>query len=135
MYQKLIVALFYLLVLLGCSKEEVSVKPPDINQSYKIYEEGLDAMKNNNFFYAAKKFSEAEKILPQIDQAAKALLMSGFCYYSINFYDEASFNLEIYLKKYPASKDLEYVYTRKNKYGKTLDEMDTYNRFDNVEVD
>ncbi len=110
MYQKLIVALFYLLVLLGCSKEEVSVKPPDINQSYKIYEEGLDAMKNNNFFYAAKKFSEAEKILPQIDQAAKALLMSGFCYYSINFYDEASFNLEIYLKKYPASKDLEYVY-------------------------
>ena len=47
MYQKLIVALFYLLILSGCSKEEVSVKPPDINQSYKIYEEGLNAMKRN----------------------------------------------------------------------------------------
>ena len=32
-------------------------------------------------------------------------------------------------------KELKYVHTRKNKYGKTLDEMDTYNRFDNVEVD
>ena len=32
-------------------------------------------------------------------------------------------------------KELEYVHTRKNKYGKTLDEMDIYNRFDNVEVD
>ena len=109
MYQKLIVILFYSLVLLGCSKEEVSVKPPDVNESYKIYEEGLNAMKRNEFFFAAKKFSEAEKILPQIDHAAKALLMSGFCYYSINFYDEAKFTLENYLKKYPASKDVEYV--------------------------
>ena len=109
MYQKLIIVLFCLLVLLGCSKEEVSVKPLNINQSYKIYEEGLNAMKRNEFFYAAKKFSEAEQILPQIDHAAKALLMSGFCYYSINFFDEAIFALENYLKKYPASKDVEYV--------------------------
>ena len=109
MYQKLIVALFYLLILSGCSKEEVSVKPPDINQSYKIYEEGLNAMKRNDFFFAAKKFSEAEKILPQIEHAGKALLMSGFCYYSINFYDEAQFTLENYLKKYAAGKDAEYA--------------------------
>ena len=26
--------------------------------------------------------------------------------------------------------ELEYVYTRKNKYGKTLADMETYNRFD-----
>lgn len=109
MYQKLIVALFYLLILSGCSKEEVSVKPPDINQSYKIYEEGLNAMKRNEFFFAAQKFSEAEKILPQIEHAGKALLMSGFCYYSINFYDEAQFTLENYLKKYAAGKDVEYA--------------------------
>ena len=109
MYQKLIVILFYSLVLLGCSKEEVSVKPPDVNESYKIYEEGLNAMKRNEFFFAAKKFSEAEKILPQIDHAAKASTYVRFCYYSINFYDEAKFALENYLKKYPATKDVEYV--------------------------
>ena len=109
MYQKITIILFYFLVLLGCAKEEVSVKPPDINQSYKIYEEGLNAMKKNEFFYAAQKFSEAEKILPKIEHSAKALLMSGFCYYSINFYDEAEENLIRYLKTYPGSKDVEYV--------------------------
>ena len=109
MYQKLIVVLFCLLILSGCSKEEVSVKPPDINESYKIYEEGLNAMQRNEFFFAAQKFSEAEKILPRIEDAGKALLMSGFCYYSINFYDEAQFSLENYLKKYPAGKDVEYA--------------------------
>lgn len=32
---------------------------------------------------------------------------------------------------YPWSwKELEYVYTRRNKYGKDLEEMDVYNRFD-----
>lgn len=109
MYRKLIIILFFSLVLTACSKKEVIVKPPNVEQSYKIYEEGLNAMKKNDFFFAAKKFSEAEKILPQIEDSAKALLMSGFCYYSINFYDEAIFALESYLKKYPASKDLEYV--------------------------
>ncbi len=109
MYRKLIIILFFSLVLTACSKKEVIVKPPNVEQSYKIYEEGLSAMKKNDFFFAAKKFSEAEKILPQIEDSAKALLMSGFCYYSINFYDEAIFALESYLKKYPASKDLEYV--------------------------
>ena len=109
MYQKIIIIFFCFVVLLQCSKKELSVKPPDIGQSYKIYEEGLNAMKNYEFFYAAKKFEEAEKILPQIDHSAKALLMSGFCYYSINFYEEAAFALETYLRKYPASKDIEYV--------------------------
>ena len=109
MYRTLITILLCLLVLTACSKKEVIVKPPNVDQSYKIYEEGLNAMKRNDFFFAAKKFSEAEKILPQIEDSAKALLMSGFCYYSINFYDEATFALQNYLKKYPASKDLDYV--------------------------
>lgn len=31
----------------------------------------------------------------------------------------------------PSWKDLEYVHTRRNKYGKTLEEMDVYVRFTN----
>ena len=110
MYQKLIVILFYSLVLLGCSKEEVSVKPPDVDESYKIYEEGLNAMKRNEFFFAAKKFSEAEKILPQIDHAAKALLMSGFCYYKSNMYNDSLDALERFIALYPGSSKISYAY-------------------------
>ena len=90
-------------------KDELSVKPPDENEAYQIYKEGLDAMNNGDFFFAAKKFSEAEKILPVIEQSAKALLMNGFCYYSINFHDEAIASLENFLRKYPADKNVQYA--------------------------
>ena len=35
--------------------------------------------------------------------------MSGFCYYSINFYDESISILEEFLRKYPADKNRAYV--------------------------
>ena len=84
MYQKLFLVLFIILFLTECSKKkEISVKPPDQKESYKIYKEGLDAMEQGEFFFAAQKFSEAEKILPIVEHSAKALLMSSFCYYTI----------------------------------------------------
>ena len=94
----------------NCSKkEELSNKPPDLNQSYKIYKEGLDAMDSGDFFFAAQKFSEAEKILPVVEHSAKALLMSSYCYYAINFHEEAISSLENFLRKYPADKNAEYA--------------------------
>ena len=110
MYQRLFSIFIIFLIVLGCSKkDELSVKPPDENEAYEIYKEGLDAMNNGDFFFAAKKFSEAEKILPVIEQSAKALLMNGFCYYSINFHDEAIASLENFLRKYPADKNVQYA--------------------------
>ena len=56
-------------------------------------------MRKGDFFYAAKKFSEAEKILPVIEHSAKSLLMSSYCFYSINFYEEAISSLENFSQK------------------------------------
>ena len=110
MYQKLFLALFIILFITECSKkEEISVKPPDEKESYKIYKEGLDAMEQGDFFFAAQKFSEAEKILPIVEHSAKALLMSSFCYYTINFHDEAISSLENFLRKYPADENIQYA--------------------------
>jgi len=110
MYQKLFLALFIILFITECSKkEEISVKPPDEKESYKIYKEGLDAMEQGEFFFAAQKFSEAEKILPIVEHSAKALLMSSFCYYTINFHDEAISSLENFLRKYPADENIQYA--------------------------
>ena len=110
MYQKIFLILFLILFLSECSKkEELSNKPPDVKESYKIYSEGLDAMRKGDFFFAAKKFSEAEKILPIIEHSAKALLMSSYCFYSINFYEEAISSLENFLRKYPADQNIEYA--------------------------
>ena len=110
MYQKIFFIIFIFLFISECSKkEELTFKPPDQNESYKIYKEGLDAMDRNDFFFAAKKFSEAEKILPVVEHSAKALLMSSYCLYAINFHEEAVSSLENFLRKYPADKNVQYA--------------------------
>ena len=68
----------------------------------------MEALEKGDYFFAAKKFSEAEILLPQSDWASKSALMVGYCYYSINFYD-AILNLERFTKTYPASKNLDYA--------------------------
>ena len=110
MYRIIFFIFLIFLFITGCSKkEEISVKPPDNKESYKIYAEALEAMNQREFFFAAKKFSEAEKILPVVEHSAKALLMSSFCYYTINFHEEAITSLEYFLKKYPADKNIQYA--------------------------
>ena len=110
MYHKLFLIFFLIIFIANCSKkEEISVRPPDEKESYKIYNEALEAMNNKEFFFAAQKFSESEKILPVIEHSAKALLMSGYCYYTINFHEEAISSLENFLRKYPADKNIQYV--------------------------
>ena len=110
MYQKITFIFLILLFITECSKkEEISVKPPDDKESYKIYSDALEAMNEGEFFFAAQKFSEAEKVLPVIEHSAKALLMSSFCYYTINFHEEAISSLEYFLKKYPADENIQYA--------------------------
>ena len=75
-----------------------------------MYEEALKNMNESDFFYASKKFSEAETLLPQTEWAAKSALMSSYCLYAINFYDEAILNLERFIKIYPADKNLSYAH-------------------------
>ncbi len=110
MYQKILLIFILILLINNCSKkEELSVKPPDENESYVLYKDALDAMNKGEYFFAANKFSEAEKILPIIEHSAKALLMSSFCYYTINFHEEAIESLENFLRKYPADQNIQYA--------------------------
>ncbi len=101
-----------ILLLISCSnkEEEVIKTPTSKNQALAIYKEGLKYMNESDFFYASKKFSEAEALLPQTEWAAKSALMSSYCLYAINFYDEAILNLERFIKIYPADKNLSYAH-------------------------
>ena len=110
MLQKIFFILFIFLFITECSKkEEISLKPANDKESYVIYADALDQMNKGEFFYAAQRFAEAEKILPKIEHSAKALLMSSFCYYTINFHDDAISSLNYFLKKYPADKNIQYA--------------------------
>ncbi len=109
--QKLIYLIF-LIFLSSCGSGEKRILKqslPAKDQAIKVYKEGLKAIEVSDYFYASKKFSEAEILLPQSEWAAKSALMVGYCFYSINFYDDAIINLERYTRTYPASDNLDYA--------------------------
>ena len=110
MYQKLVYLLLIIFLVISCSKNEVEINiPPSKEKSFEIYKEAVELMNSGDYLFASKKFSEAETILPKIEFSSKALLMSSYCLYLINFYPEAIENLERFLSQYPADKNLAYA--------------------------
>ena len=111
MYQKLIYFSLIIFLSISCSKKELELNvPPSKEKSFEIYKEAVGAMNRGDLFFASKKFSEAEVILPRIDLSAKAALMSSYCLYLINFYPEATANLERFINQYPADKNIAYAH-------------------------
>ena len=101
---RLIFFLTFALFLLSCSNDKEIYKPTVKVDPYKIYQEGLDGFKDNQFFFASKKFAEAEINFTSPSAAAKSAIMNSFSLYAVNFYDEAEESLKRYLKVYPADK-------------------------------
>lgn len=111
MYQKFIYFFLIIFLLFSCTKKEpVNVEPSDKEKAVSIYQEGVYNLDEGYYFLAAKKFLEAELILEQVEFSSKASLMASYCYYAINFYDEAIENLEKFIKKYPADKNIPYAH-------------------------
>ena len=94
----------------SCSKKEVEYEPKDKVDPYQLYKEGFEAFENADYFFAEKKFTEAELNFETVDFAAKSAIMSSYSLYGINFYSDALANLERYLKKYPADKNVMYAH-------------------------
>ena len=101
---RLIFYIIFALFLLSCSKDKDIYTPTVKLDPYKIYKEGLDSFNKNQFFFASKKFSEAEINFISPSAAAKSAIMNSFSLYAINFYDEAEESLNRYLKVYPADR-------------------------------
>ena len=107
---------FIVLIILfhsSCSKEKkISVlENKDLeSQMIKLYEEGYEAFLERDTLFAAKKFNEAELIFPQSEWAPKAALMTAYVYYNDDYYTDAIYHLERYLKVYPNHGDVDYVH-------------------------
>ena len=109
----LIFVIFYLF-LTSCSKEELKsevIEEKEISlQMIDAYEEGLIALEDQDGLTAAKKFSEAELLFPQSKWAPRASLMAAYSYYSYNYYQDAIYELERFLKTYPNHPSTDYAY-------------------------
>jgi len=94
----------------SCSKKEVLYEPQPVVDPFKVYNEAYLAFEKGDFFYAQKKFAEAEINFEDVNLAAKSSIMSCYALYGINFYSEALENIENYLRKYPADKHKVYAH-------------------------
>ena len=106
-----LIVIFSLLLFFSCSKKPQAVAPPSTKtEALKVYQEALEELKNGQFLIASRKFDQSESLLPQTEWAAKSALMSSYCLYSMNYFDEAVLNLKRFTKIYPADPNIDYAY-------------------------
>ena len=113
MFKVFIILLFSVFFLSACSKKdnvEIKSEPTEKEMVVGIYVEGVDALKKGDAFYAAKKFKEAESLLPQSEWAAKASLMASYAEYSRNAFSNSIFGLERHIANYPADQNIAYAH-------------------------
>ena len=102
-----------ILILISCTKDEkVSiVKEKNIEtQMIEAFKEGYQELENGDVLFAAKKFNEAELLYPQSKWAPKAALMAAYSYYSQDYYYDAEYELNRFLKVYPNEKNIPYAH-------------------------
>ena len=112
MSKNILILLLSVLLLISCSKnsQEIVLEPTDQEKAEIIYDEGVEALKKGDAFFAGKLFKKVETLMPQSKSAAKASLMLGYSDYSRNAYTTAIFDLERYIQNYPADENIPYAH-------------------------
>ena len=101
------ISLFLIFLILsscwGKKEETLVIKETNLElQMIALYKEGMNSLVNEgDVLYAAKKFNEAELIFPQSEWAPKSALMAAYSYYSQDYFADAIFELERFIKVYP----------------------------------
>ncbi len=99
--------------LTNCTKKEKTslVVEEDVeSQMIRAFREGYEEFNLGDSLFAAKKFNEAELLFPQSSWAPKAALMAAYVYYADDYYFDAQFELNRFIKTYPKSPDLNYAH-------------------------
>jgi len=113
MFKTYLILIFSVFLLFSCTKKEkaeIISGPTDEESMIAIYEEGVESLKRGDAFYAAKKFKEAETLMPQSEWAAKSSLMAAYAHYSRNAYSRSVFFLERHINNYPADRNIPYAH-------------------------
>ncbi len=108
-----IILSIFLFFIAACSKEEKEISIiKETSQDLEMvsaYKEAYQALNEGDPYFAAKKFLEAELLFPQSIWAPRSALMASYSYYMQNYYSEALYNLNRFLKTYPTDKNIPYV--------------------------
>ncbi len=110
--------IFFLIIIIsflnscGKEKEKITIIQEDDIEDQMIdsFKKGIKALEEGDALFAAKSFNEAEILFPQSAWAPKSSLMAAYSYYAFDYYEDAIFELERYLKVYPNNKNLDYAH-------------------------
>jgi len=102
------------ILLSSCAKEKKSVEiieEKEINlQMIEAYQQGMQKLEEQDGLAAAKKFTEAEILFPQSEWAPRSALMAAYSYFSDEYYTDAIYEIERFLKRYPKHPRTDYAY-------------------------
>jgi len=113
MFKSYLIFLFSVFLLFSCTKKgkvEIAAELTDEESMIAIYEEAVEVLKKGDAYYAAKKFKEAEALMPLSEWAAKSSLMAAYAHYSRNAYSRSVFLLERHINNYPSDRNIPYAH-------------------------
>ena len=104
------------LALSGCSWLTGDKKDEPRDAQYverpidQIYSAAWKKVRSGDWADAAKQFAEVERQHPYSIWARRAMLMSAFCFYQANKYDDAIGIADQYISLHPGSKEVSYAF-------------------------
>ena len=124
--KKLVILALLLNSCSGVEQEKATIIQQDDLESEMIetYKEGVQALKEGDALYAAKKFNESELLYPQSSWAPKSSLMASYAYYRYGYYSDSIYELKRFIKLYSKNENLDYAYylLAMNYYDSIVDE-------------
>lgn len=98
------------LALSGCSDNDQMAAQYIERPIEQIYSDAWKMIDRGNWLEAGRQFDEVERQHPYSVWARRAILMSAYCYYQGNRYQEAIDAATRFIQLHPGNKDVPYAY-------------------------
>jgi outer membrane protein assembly factor BamD len=98
------------LLFAGCADDDQMAAQYVERPIEQIYADAWVQIDRQNWLVAGRQFDEVERQHPYSVWARRAILMSAYCYYQANRYDEAIDAATRFIQLHPGNKDVPYAY-------------------------
>ena len=102
--------LLFLLFVFGCSDTKLETPETEGEKLQILYSNAMELVREKDFVDAAILFEDIERQYPYSKWSNQAQLMTAFCYYKSQMYDDSLDALERFIALYPGSKKISYAY-------------------------
>ena len=100
----------FLFVFASCADTKLTTPETEGEKLQILYNNAMQLVKKRDYVDAAILFEDIERQYPYSKWSNQAQLMSGFCYYKSNMYNESLDALERFIALYPGSNKISYAY-------------------------